>query len=164
VYAVPLEDGSFGFAQAVEAMMANIVYVALLGVRRPGRPDAVPALTPGDIVSLAATWRQDLNRGDWPQLGPAPLVVTKVDFPNERFAQARYVGAKHYDAGILADFLSAYHGLLPWNVLYEEDYYDRLLPPGVARPPNAVVLSPAERESYRLERAWASRVSKRDDG
>lgn len=151
VYAVPLTDGSYGLAQAIDAMMVNVIYVALFAARLPAVPEVVPELRPETIVSLAATWRQDLDRGDWPYVGGAPLVVRKAAFPNERFAASGYVGAKHYDAGILADFLSAYHGLLPWNVMHVEDYYDRLLAPGVPRPDTAQLLDPAARAAYRAE-------------
>ena len=153
VYAVPLADGSFGFAQAIDAMMDNVIYVALFDNRVHEAPSGPPVLDRQRVVSLAATWRQHLNRGDWAPLGVVAPVVRKSDFPNERFARAGYVGAKHYDAGILADFLSAYQGLLPWNVLYDEGYYDHLLAPGVARPSTVRVLDGEARTAYRSAQA-----------
>jgi immunity protein 26 of polymorphic toxin system len=148
VYAVPLSDGSFGIAQAIDAMMVNVIYVALFAHRFAELPTTLPLLQRNHIVSLTATWRQHLNRGDWPYLEHAPLSVAKSSFPNERFARDGYVGAKHADAGILALFLSAYHGLVPWNVMYRDDYYDQFLAPGVPRPTQAVILDHAARAAY----------------
>jgi len=156
IYGVPLTDGSFCFAQAVDAMMTNVVYVALFADRVSAEPDAAPDLVGREPVSLSATWRQDLNGGTWKALDVQPLTCAKTAFPNERFAAAGYVGAKHYDSGILAEFLEAYHGLLPWNAMADENYFDKLLAPGVPRPSSAVILDAASRTAYRLEKFGVS--------
>ena len=150
-YAVPLSDGSFGVAQAGEAMMTNVIYVALFNNRLASLPDDPPQLQRDAVVALSATWRQALNRGDWPSLKLVPEIFAKSDFPNERFARSGYVGAKHYDAGGLCKFLSAYHGLIPWNVMYDPGYYDQFLLPGAKRPDCALLLGPEARAKYRRE-------------
>ena len=149
IYAVPLADGSFGMAQAIDAMTVNIIYVAIFIDRTCDIPPTPPKLTRTHAVSLVATWRQHLNSGDWPSIGVGPLVYQKKDFPNEQFAKKGYIGAKHYDIGILQDFLSAYHGIVPWNVNYKEDYYDQFLMLGKERPSNIIWLSPEQRLEYR---------------
>lgn len=151
VYAVPLADGSFGFAQAGETQegFVNVIYVALFLDRHSCIPDEPPCLRREQVVSLAATWRKNLNRGDWRSVGMSPELFAKLEFPNEAFAEKGYVGARNYDAGILTDFLSACHGLLPWNVMHDPEYYDHLLCAGVARPRSALVLSESAREDYR---------------
>ena len=153
VYAVPLADGSFGIAQAGEAQgeFVNVIYVVLFSNRYGELPDQAPTLKREFAVSLAATWRQALNRGEWLSLGMAPEAFQKSEFPNESYASNRYIGAKNYDAGILTKFLSAYHGLLPWNVLYEPDYYDGLLRIGLSRPSSVQILNDHDREKYRRE-------------
>ena len=60
-----------------------------------------------------------------------------------------YVGAKNHDAELLEDFLSAFHGLIPWNVMYDEKYWETLLAPGVKVPNTVNILSAKEREQYR---------------
>jgi hypothetical protein len=153
VYAVPLTDGSFGVAQAgeVQGEFINVIYVALFADRYTHIPDELPALKRDSAVSLAATWRQALNRGEWPSIGVAREIFKKSEFPNERYVRKGYVGAKNYDAGLLADFLSAFHGLLPWNVMHDPAYYDQLLRPGLARPHSARILNEHERDTYRRE-------------
>ena len=149
VYAVPLPDGTFGLAQSVDAMAVNIIYVSLFADRLTALPPSTVCPSAATVVALAATWRQELNRGDWFALGVAPVVIEKSQVPNERFAASGYVGATHDDAGILVDLLAAWHGLIPWNVMADESFYDKLLAPGVRRPPTAVLLNAAEREAYR---------------
>ncbi len=150
---MPLTDGSFGIAQAGEAQgpFVNVIYVALFSDRYEHLPPQVPELKRDSAVSLTATWRQALNRGEWPSLGIAPELFKKSEFPNERYADKGYVGAKNYDAGLLAEFLSAVHGLLPWNVMHDPAYYDTLLRPGLPRPQSVQILNERERERYRRE-------------
>ena len=153
VYAVPLKDGSFGIAQSGDAQgeFINVIYVALFADRYTHIPDEAPPLNRDAAISLTATWRQALNRGEWPSLGVAPEIFKKSEFPNERYARKGYVGAKNYDAGLLADFLSAFHGLLPWNVMHDPSYYDGFLRPGLPRPQSVRILEEREREIYRRE-------------
>ena len=153
VYAVPLADGSFGVAQAGEAQgpFVNVIYVALFAERYTHIPDQAPTMKRDSAVSLTATWRQALNRGEWLSLGVASEIFRKSEFPNERYADKGYVGAKNYDAGLLADFLSAFNGFLPWNVMHDPAYYDELLRPGLPRPKTARILNESDREKYRRE-------------
>jgi hypothetical protein len=151
-YAVPLADGSFGIAQAGDAMWTNVIYVALFSDRLTEIPTGPLEISRASAVCLSATWRQSLNRGDWPSIALHSEIFAKSAFPNERFADQGYVGAKNYDAGILMDFLSAYHGLIPWNVSHDPAYYDRLLMPELPIPSQALILSDAEREAYRREK------------
>ena len=150
-YAIPLADGSFGIAQAGDAMMTNVIYVALFVERYRELPLPPLPLYAISAVALAATWRQALNRGEWLSLSYEPQIFEKTAFPNERFAESGYVGAKTYDAGILTDFLSAYHGLVPWNVMHDENFYDQFLLPGVERPRSVVLLDHEARKTYRRE-------------
>ncbi|MFO1042478.1 MAG: hypothetical protein U0941_11870 [Planctomycetaceae bacterium] len=153
VYAVPLADGSFGVAQSVEAMspFTNVIFVALFADRHNEIPERLDGLDPSRALSLVTTWRRHLNRGDWISIALAPLVIHKREFPDERLAQTGYVGAKTFDAMLLARFLSAWHGLLPWNVMKDPDYYDALLRPGLSRPSAAVLLDDEARLRYRRE-------------
>jgi|TARA_R100000455_G_C6243530_1_gene101814 hypothetical protein len=151
VYAVPLTDGSYGLAQAGEAMFPTVIYVALFLARFDAPPSEPPKLHSSGLISLTATWRKNLNNGQWLPLGLAEITPSLLEHPTEDLAAAGYVGAKHYDAGLLSEFLSACHGALPWNVMHDPKYYERLLLPGSGRPEKAVVLGEAERTAYRRE-------------
>jgi hypothetical protein len=151
VYAVPLTDGSYGIAQAGEAMWPNVIYVALFADRFLVLPETAPSLTRNSCIALVATWRQALNRGEWLSLGLVPDTYSKSEFPNEQFAQNGYIGARNYDAGVLSKFVSAYHGLFPWNVMLDPCFYDGILKPGVPRPSSLEILDEYSREKYRRE-------------
>ena len=149
VYALPLSDNTFGVGQAIASMWPTLIYVALFSQHLPAIPEVLPQLLRRDVVALVATWRRDLNGGRWATVGRAEPVVEKREFPNERFAEAGYTGAKWYDSGLLCDLLSAYFSLTPWNAMHDENYWDKMLAPGISRPENAIVLSPRDRELYR---------------
>ena len=120
VYAVPLSDGSYGIAQAgdTQGEFVNVIYVAMYCHRFLDLPTSIPDLTRDYVISLSSTWRQALNRGEWLSIGVAPETFNTSEFPNEQLAKQEYVGARICDAGILSDFLSAYHGLIPWNIMH----------------------------------------------
>jgi hypothetical protein len=153
VYAVPLSDGSYGIAQAgdTQGEFVNVIYVAMYCHRFLDLPTSIPDLTRDYAVSLSSTWRQALNRGEWLSIGVAPETFNTSEFPNEQFAKKGYVGARTCDAGILSDFLSAYHGLIPWNIMHDPKFFDAFLRPESPKPPLANVLSEQDREKYRRE-------------
>ena len=150
VYAVPLADKSYGLAQAGAAMFTHVIYVALFMDRFEAVPEA-PELAPSRVVSLTATWRKDLNKGEWIPLCVTDLTPGLVKHPTENLVAGGYVSAKHYDAGLLSEFLSACHGALPWNVMHDPAYYEKLLMPGASRPEKIVMLGEEERAAYRRE-------------
>ena len=152
VYAVPLLDGSYCYAQAISEAMPTVIDVAVFRTRTEHMPIEPPGLQRNDVIVLSATWRQALNRGDWAALGVTDLIVDRLDMPNQQLLDAgTTVGIKHSDSGIFESLLNAWYGLEPWNVSYNENYFDERLAPGVTRPDSAVVLSPSERELHRAQ-------------
>lgn len=132
-------------------MFPNVIYVALFLARFGAPPGQPPDLDSSGLVSLTATWRKSLNNSQWLPLGLAGITHSLLEHPTEDLAADGYVGAKHYDAELLSEFLSACHGALPWNVMYDPTYYEKLLLPGAGRPEKAVVLGEEERTTYRRE-------------
>jgi hypothetical protein len=153
VYAIPLGDSTFCFAQAIVPVMVNVIDIAIFAHRIESLPTTIPPLVRSEIIALGATWRQDLNCGRWASLGVCSPIIEANEFPNQRILQSGGVRTSHSTAGLWEDLLEAWYGLLPWNVMFEEDYFDKKLAPGVSRPSSAVVLSPADRESFRAEMA-----------
>lgn len=149
VYGIPLADGSFGLCQAIDAMMTNIIYIAVFSYRFESLPEHAPILDKKNILSLGATWRQSLNNGSWAFIGVCDPVLEKSMFPNENFADVGYVGAKHSDAGLYSKFLSACFGITPWNTMSEHDYWEEYLNTKNARPNTIIVLDTEARDSYR---------------
>lgn len=154
VYAVPLGDGTFGYVQAISEALSNVIDVVAFSSRTASLPSEPPPLLRDQAISFGATWRQDLNRGSWAALGVAPLAVNPSEMPNQKLLHAgTTVGVKHSDASLIRSLLKAWHGLTPWNIMYDENYFDLQLAPGVSRPQSAVVLSSTDRDEYRARAA-----------
>jgi len=150
IFAVPLCDGSFGVCQAVYDVFTHVADCAFFSFRLPELPRQAPALNPKDIISLTAVWKNPLRNGAWPKIGYAAPILPVSAFPNQRLLRkANGVGVHHCNEALIEHFLSAWHALMPWNTFFEEDYLDKMLAPGVARPPTAIVLDPAARAEWR---------------
>ncbi|NNN99465.1 hypothetical protein FKQ62_08255 [Vibrio sp. B1-2] len=151
VYGIPLEDGSFGICQAIDLMMPNVVYIAVFSYQFKELPETIPTLKRSDILSLGATWKQDLNNGTWASIAKCEPIVRKADFPNEAFAEDDYIGAVTSDSGLYSEFLAACFGLIPWNTMFKPNYWDEYLNSGKSRPSSVKVLSEDARNKYRSE-------------
>jgi hypothetical protein len=134
VFAVPLVDGTFGLVQAIDHWMPRWIYTAITEGRVTTLTDADTKTEPGRLVALLAVDDDPFNFGGFPCVGRASPMVHRRDFPNEAFAHNGYVGAKSYTGGIVADFLSAWHQLAPWNAYKDAAYFDKLLISGIERP------------------------------
>ncbi|MBP8083829.1 MAG: hypothetical protein KAZ87_11575 [Spirochaetes bacterium] len=62
-----------------------------------------------------------------------------------------HVGQTTGSDGHILDLANAWWGLIPWNVMHDEDYYDQHLLKGVARSKLALVLSIKDRIKYRKD-------------
>jgi len=151
VFGIPLADGSFGIIQAIDIMLVNVIYIAVFSDRYEYLPSNIISLKNDNLISLQATWKQDLNNGSWANICTIEPAVKKVDFPNEKFSESGYVGAKHASGGMFNRFLNAYHGIEPWNVMADERYWDTYLNVGKSRPEEAFCLNDEERNKYRSE-------------
>ena len=127
IFAVPLPDGSYALGQVIAPMMTNVVYCALTDYRSPELPASPPPLTADNVISRVALTREQLDFGAWPIVGIANPLVTKPEFANERFARSGYVGARLHDAALAADFLAAFHALVPWDDWHDPKYLDTWL-------------------------------------
>lgn len=52
----------------------------------------------------------------------------------------------------MVDLANAYWGLEPWNIMFEENYYSKLLLRGIPTPNTVVILSQEDRVKYRKEK------------
>lgn len=150
VFALPLADGSFGIAQAIAPLHEWAVDLVLFSDRFATVPDAVPPLHRANVVSIHATWQRVLNSGRWAKVGTAACVIQPHECPNQKLLSSCGTGGayQHSTDDGLQNFLSAYHGLIPWN-LCEGLEFDQKLHCGVNRPKTARVLDEASLWLYR---------------
>ena len=109
---------------------------------------ALENFTRSRVVSILHLSNGDLlNNGNWKVLYHATTLIDPNSGTGGRFGD---IGSKSYgQCGIMSDLANSWWGLLPWNVMYDEKYYDGLLLTGVLRPTTAVVLPSEERAKYR---------------
>jgi hypothetical protein len=107
----------------------------------------------GELIAIQFTTKDSLTKRLWKVLGAHPVELPQHLFPHEDKRAQKWIGATMVGSGSMVNLLNAYFGLVPWNVMFEEDYYDHLLAPGVSRPAAAIVLSASDREAYRRQNA-----------
>ncbi len=117
--------------------MPHWIYTAITEARITSLTDA--DTKPGKLIAMIAVDDDPFSFGGFPRIGPASAMVGRRDFPNEAFAQNGYVGAKSYTGGIVADFLSAWHRLGPWNAYKDPAFFDKLLITGIVRPSDVIL-------------------------
>lgn len=164
LFAVPLADGSYGLGQVVgrEENMLNSISCAFYRTRVSASDLASVGGVPdeSELIAVQFTTKDLLTKRVWRVLGAYPVELPHHLFPHEDRRGQNWIGAEMVGSGSMVNLLNAYFGLAPWNVMFEEDYFDQLLAPGVRRPPTAIVLNPADREAYRRENSWGSRLTR----
>lgn len=141
VFAVPLCDGSFAIGQVLDLMMVNQVRVALYSEIFPSLESISFSCIcqPEHLISLVASSREQLDYNVWKILSNKPVAVSIENYPNEQYRSKGWVGAIHYDAALLEDFLEAFHLLRPWDDWFNPNYFDSFLVSIDKRPENLIL-------------------------
>jgi hypothetical protein len=149
VFAVPLLNGNFAVGQVLDLMMVNQVRLALYDEPFPTlEAIALEAVChPEHLVSLVASTREQLDYRVWKVIGNQPVSVPMERHANEQFRHQGWVGATHYDAALVEDFLDAYYALRPWDTWFNPNYLDAFLVEGRKRPKGVILTKSAEGNS-----------------
>ncbi len=148
VFAIPLTEKTFTFGQVLNKKYCTC---ALFDIRSTSA--ILPMwefkkLTPISILHLSNG--DLLNNGQWQIIFNNEVTLNPNDGSGGKFGT---IGCVSYGrCGIMADLAKGYWGLIPWNVMYDECYYDKILLKGIKRPDSAVVLSHEDRLKYRKEK------------
>jgi len=149
VFVIPLADGSFGFAQAIAPVMQHVIDFAFFSSKSDESIRIPEDLGPKTVIGIHATWRQAVTGGYWGKVGNTELCIAPEQCPNQLLIKHHNsIGVTHGDIGHVENFLSACHGLLPWNI-YKFHPFDNYLVPGRPRPSAAYELSAADLAIYR---------------
>ena len=148
VFAIPLADNSFSFGQVLDKKFCTCVLFDIRSDNTVLNASEFKRLKPMSILHLSNG--DLLNNGQWQILFNEQVTVNPNSGSGGRFGD---IGSKSYgQCGTLTDLANAYWGLMPWNVLYEEDYYDKILLKGITRPNGVLILNPTDRQKYRQEK------------
>ncbi len=140
--ALPLLDGTQSLAQIVEVRDCppDAIYIALT-LRRV--TDPIPPVTLDDITALLFTGTAHLANGTWPVLGfdTLPATDTLVSFKQTKRAwqMSDTPATMVADPVLVESFVSACHGLLPWDHFPDPAIFDRMLARKGQRPPAATL-------------------------
>lgn len=138
IFLIRQSDALWTVGQVLDRMMPNVASCAFYDSRVPtGEVPHLP-LPPNSLVAVASVTRNRLDSGDWKVIGRAPINVDRSLWPNERFRQVGWIGAKVHDAAIIEEFLEALHGLVPWDNWKDPNYLDKFLISPDKKPANLV--------------------------
>ena len=129
VFLVPLLDKSFATGQVLDLQMPNIVRIALYdeNIKNPIDFKLQNSCKEENLISLVASSREQLDFDVWKIVGNKDIQLQKSKYPNEQFKSKNWVGAKHYDAGLVEDFLDSFYSFLPWDDWFNPNYLDEFL-------------------------------------
>ena len=141
VFLVPLLDGTYGTGQVLDLQMPNIVRVALFdeNVKSISELDFSGSCAMSNLISLIASSREQLDFGAWKIVGNKFINIPAKNYPNEQFKKKDWVGASHYDAALLEDFLNSFYSLLPWDDWFNPNFLDEFLV-NLSKKPKTLVL------------------------
>ncbi|MGG0176464.1 hypothetical protein [Gottfriedia acidiceleris] len=101
-----------------------------------------------NYISVLSVTSCSLDDYSWKVVGNIDVMIDKSEVDRKHIGESE-IGSISHSSGVLDDLAEAYFGIQPWNVMYDEDFYDQLLLPSVTRPSTSIILSPLERERYR---------------
>jgi len=138
LFLVPLLDGGYGLGQVVEDHRdRHGSALCAFCLRRPSLDAAPLPLSLAEVVSVMLVSPVHLNDGTWPVVGfeQIPRVGAR-DLMSGFLIDTRLDLAGH-DPAIVEAFLSACHGLYPWDGFPDPAFFDRLLYGSTPLPPLA---------------------------
>lgn len=149
VFSVPLSDGSYTLGQVLDKKYCTCALFEIrLATKSVIEPIDFSKLKPISILHLSVG--DFLNNGNWEIIFYEKIMLNPNNGSGGKMGE---IGSVSYGGcGILTDLAEVYFGLYPWNTLYEEDYYDKMLLKTVSRPATARVLNPVDRQKYRVEK------------
>ncbi|MEI4828792.1 Imm26 family immunity protein [Bacillus sp. FJAT-53711] len=151
IFLLNLSNGTYGFGQVLWKPFGSPV-CGLFDLNTETIP-TVEKVSNHSFISVLTLLSSSLDKGDWKVIGNADVRIDVEKVPWQHRG-LDVTGSMSYSDGILLELANAYYGLFPWNVFYEEDYFDKILLSPFKRPNIAKVLSPIEREEYRKEKKW----------
>jgi hypothetical protein len=139
IFQIELKDGSNVFGQVLDLQMKNVVRCAFFNEKSDSDYVQDKNCQLENLISLIATTREQLDYGVWKIVGYKEVDIPIENFPNESFRVNRWIGAKHYDASIVEEFLDAFYALVPWDDWADPNYLDKLLVDPSKKPRNVIL-------------------------
>jgi len=123
VFCIPLRDGSFAYGQVL-AQDYRTPTCSLFELRTEQMQRDWQVVPKSRIITILHLGPELLDKGIWVVLGNQPVSADPDSGPGGRQGQ---IGCRSFGANKLVQLAEAYHGLIPWNSFYKQDYLDELL-------------------------------------
>jgi hypothetical protein len=138
VFGIPLLNGRLGLGQYVADGGAFGEAVCALADTTVASSDPVTAFPLGRVVSLVPVTREALKFGDWPVLAHYPALDPGSFDVWKAWVAQKWLRVDVHNSLIVEDFMNAYHGLAPWDMYFDPEYFDRMLISETVKPDNLV--------------------------
>jgi len=147
VFTITLKDNTLSFGQVIDKKYCTCALFDFRSNAETINSSDFKRLKPISILHLSNG--DLLNNGHWKILFNEQVKLNPNSGSGGKFGD---IGSISYgQCGALTDLANAYWGLTPWNTLYKEDYYDKILLKNISRPLTAKVLNSADRKQFRLD-------------
>ena len=146
VFAIPLIDNTFSFGQVLSTKYCTCVLFEIRSEKKTINQLEFKKLKPISILHIQGDL---LNNGTWQVLFNEEITLNPESGSGGRYGD---VGSISYGSGdTMTDLAEVYWGLSPWNVMGDEECYDKMLLKGITQPITALILNYADRQKYRQE-------------
>jgi hypothetical protein len=128
-FLVPLADNTYAQGQVFgyELRALDSAICGFSSQRFEAIPPSLGPIAEPSLIAALFVTRDLLDRGIWHIVDNSPVLRWQKFLDVEGLRPKGFVGAKIYGSGNVADFLGAYHRLLPWNNYFDPNYLDELL-------------------------------------
>ncbi|MCL1043712.1 immunity 26 domain-containing protein [Shewanella marisflavi] len=131
VFLVPLEnDAGYGVGTVIEVTpdALNSVLCGFYNIYLASKEDFnVDDVTENKVISLQFTTPDLLKEGVWEVLKKVEPLEANDYFDFDSLKSNGYIGAEIEGSAIIRKFLSAFHGVHPWNCYFKDDYFDEMM-------------------------------------
>ena len=145
LFVIPLINKKLCIGQVLDLQMPNIVRIALydkvidnINYNNLNRLNQFVKLN--NLISLIATSTEKLDNKEWKVIGNKDVEIPISKYPNEEFRSKGWVGAIHYDSGLVEDFINSFFSLLPWDDWHNPNFLDEFLIDPNIKPENLLYI------------------------
>jgi hypothetical protein len=140
-FLVPLNDRSYGHGQVMsyEGRALNSAACAFSSLRFESVVDDLEPVTDENVIAVMFVTRDQLDSGGWRVVNNRPILHWEDTLDMRGLRSRGFVGAIIHGTAIVGNFLSAYHGLLPWNHYLDPEYFDKVLISPDRRPASVIL-------------------------
>lgn len=143
IFSIKLKDHSYSFGQVVGKHTANIEPICtLFELNKKDNLTNYNELKKCRPISVWNCGSLELDNFTFKIILKSEVIVDP-----KKVKDPKVSGGETFES-----LANVFYGLEPWNVMFEQTYYDTLLQKGVKRPKNIIWLNENERLAYRKEK------------